>query len=192
MQTSTLRWALFLGLVIHKVIWEVLKGSSSLATGGQSERPKLPVRIIKGFKATILLGLVIQTLYLDLVPIKHAPKSLGRLGAALYGIGLTTAILGRVSLGPNWANIEDRQIVTDKRLVTRGIYQYVRHPIYAGDLLLLLGLQLALRSWLFLISVAALALVVRQAIAEESLLARTFPHYADYMRRTKRFIPFVF
>jgi protein-S-isoprenylcysteine O-methyltransferase Ste14 len=76
-------------------------------------------------------------------------------------------------------------------LVAHGIYRWVRHPIYAGDLLLLLGLELALNSWAAL-GVLPLALYVRQkAAGEERDLARTLAGYDDYCRRTARFLPFL-
>jgi protein-S-isoprenylcysteine O-methyltransferase Ste14 len=76
-------------------------------------------------------------------------------------------------------------------LVTHGLYRYVRHPIYTGDMLLLLGLELALNSWCAL-GVIALALYVRaQTIREESNLLKSLPGYDEYCRHTSRFLPFI-
>jgi len=79
--------------------------------------------------------------------------------------------------------------LSEQALVTSGIYKYIRHPIYTGDMLLLLGLELALNSWLVLGVVLVVAVVVRQALAEETLLSAMVPNYKDYRRRTKMFIP---
>jgi protein-S-isoprenylcysteine O-methyltransferase Ste14 len=94
-------------------------------------------------------------------------------------------------LGGNWVDLEDYQVLPTQALVTSGIYQYLRHPIYAGDVLLLFGLELALNSWLVLGVVAIFVVALRQALAEEKLLARTFPGYGAYCAQTKRFLPFV-
>jgi protein-S-isoprenylcysteine O-methyltransferase Ste14 len=101
------------------------------------------------------------------------------------------AIVARCQLGRNWSDIEKSRVKGDHALVAHGIYRWVRHPIYAGDLLLLAGLQLALNSWVVL-AVLPLALYVRQkAAGEERDLAKTLAGYDDYCRRTARFLPFL-
>jgi protein-S-isoprenylcysteine O-methyltransferase Ste14 len=79
----------------------------------------------------------------------------------------------------------------DHALVAAGIYRYVRHPIYLGDLLLVLGLELALNSWLVLGALLLAAYIHRQTRGEERKLLVTLPGYADYCRRTTRFLPFI-
>ncbi|HEV8525468.1 MAG TPA: hypothetical protein VGQ71_13300, partial [Terriglobales bacterium] len=66
-----------------------------------------------------------------------------------------------------------------------------RHPIYVGDLLLLVGLELALNSWLVMAVLGLVPFVLRKAILEERILAERLPGYGEYIRRTKRFIPYV-
>jgi protein-S-isoprenylcysteine O-methyltransferase Ste14 len=77
-------------------------------------------------------------------------------------------------------------------VVASGVYAYVRHPIYVGDLLLLLGLELALNSWLVAGVLILAPVVVLKAIKEERMLAEELPGYDSYCHRSKRFIPFVF
>ncbi len=83
------------------------------------------------------------------------------------------------------------QIQQEQGLVTQGIYQYIRHPIYTGDVLLLLGLELALNSWLVLGVPVIAVIVVWQALAEERVLAQAFPNYREYQTQSKMFIRFV-
>jgi protein-S-isoprenylcysteine O-methyltransferase Ste14 len=104
---------------------------------------------------------------------------------------LGTAVLGRVQLGKNWIDLEDYRVLPEQSLTTKGIYRYIRHPIYSGDILLLTGLELALNSWLVVVVFVPMIVAVKQALAEEALLARVFPAYGEYCRRTKRFIPFI-
>ena len=106
---------------------------------------------------------------------KNPNPSVRILGVALFTIGLFTAIAGRIYLGRSWRDVEDGQVFPDQTLVTRGVYRYIRHPIYAGDMLLVVGLQLALQSWLVILALAIAAIVIRQSIAEEKLLANSFP-----------------
>ena len=94
-----LRLFLFLGLVFHKIIWELLKRRNK-DSGTQKQTAKRPFIIFfKSFKILVLTFLIIQTLFLDLFPINDQSFQVRILGFTLYLIGLTTAVLGRVQLG---------------------------------------------------------------------------------------------
>jgi len=183
-----LRVLLFLGLVLHKAVWEVLKRADP-----PPRRAAMPRRLqlIKALKLLVLAFLLVQTLFLDVLPISTAPGQLQLLGGVLYLLGLGIAVTARVQLGRNWLDLESFDVRPEQTIVDRGIYRYVRHPIYTGDLLLVTGLELALNSWLVLAVVPLALFVVKQVSAEETLLSRTFPSYARYCAGTKRFIPFV-
>ena len=142
-------------------------------------------------KALVQVFLGIQTLFLDLFPISSHPNSLRVVGTTIYFGGLAMTLAARQGLGRNWVDLEDYRIVPGQSLVTRGPYRYLRHPVYTGDLLLFIGLELALNSWLVLAAVPLVVVMIRQALAEEALLSKTFPQYRAYCERTKRFIPFV-
>ena len=98
------------------------------------------------------------------------------------------AVLGRyftrsVSLAPG------------QTVVERGPYRYIRHPSYSGSLLSLLGFGLVMGNWAGLIAVMAIsgaAILYRVTIEEKALREGLGQAYDDYMRRTKRFIPFIF
>ncbi|HYM21167.1 MAG TPA: isoprenylcysteine carboxylmethyltransferase family protein, partial [Candidatus Kapabacteria bacterium] len=81
---------------------------------------------------------------------------------------------------------------TDARLVTSGIYKYIRHPIYTGLLVAVLGFAInaenAIAYILWIILAADLITKIR---FEEALLAKQFTEYAEYKKRTKRLVPFV-
>lgn len=81
--------------------------------------------------------------------------------------------------------------MTNQQFVTTGVYNYIRHPIYFGDVLLFLGLQLALNSWLVLGVFALMPFVVVQTKKEEEILLKAFPGYHSYKQKTKAFIPFL-
>lgn len=188
---------LLAGLVAHKVLWEVLKRRGPSAT--KSGRP-LSLLLVKGVKIAILLGILTQTalpllaktgLPAEILPLSTEPFRMRVLGVILYTVGLLTAILGRIHLGKSWADIETPRAAEERAAVSHGVYAYIRHPIYSGDLLLLLGLELALNSWLVLGAVALIPVVFYRAVKEEKLLAEQLPGYDAYIKRTKRFIPFV-
>ncbi len=190
-EPGLLRLVLLTGLVAHKALWEMLKrrhGPRASLTGGPRGALTTTTKTVK---MLALAFLVVQTLFLDVLPIAAEPGMLRGAGLALFLAGLTMAMAGRLQLGRNWVDLEDYTVLPDQSLVARGLYRYVRHPIYTGDIILLLGLQLALNSWLVVGVVPVVMVVVRQARAEEALLSRTLPGYAEYCGRTKRFIPLI-
>jgi len=184
-----LKLYLLLGLILHKVIWEVLRKK---ADEKPVENKNLGLLAVKAVKIGILLGIIAQTLLpFDLLPLTENAFNLRVAGTIIYTVGLLTAIAARFQLGDNWANIETGQVLETQQVVARGIYAFIRHPIYTGDLLLLLGLELALNSWLVLGVLILAPAVMLKAMKEEKMLVRELSGYDAYCARTKRFIPFV-
>lgn len=174
------RACLLLGLVIHKLVWEVLKR-------GQPQGSGQPV--ITFLKVSFLVGIALQTL---LPPILPMGANLLWPGLAIYTAGLATAISARLTLGDNWSDIERGLIRSEHRLVESGVYRWIRHPIYAGDLALILGLELALDSWGWLVIVPLTIAVSRKAAGEERKLAGALAGYREYCARSWRFVPFLY
>ena len=189
---DNLRIFLLMGLIVHKLVWEILKRSKH--SQGEQQKPDvvLKKRIIKLGKLIFLMLLVIQTLSLNVLPISNDSVLMKFIGTAFYLIGLTVAITGRIQLGNNWVDLEDYQILEGQSVVSKGIYRYIRHPIYTGDLLLLFGLELALNSWLVLVVFFILFYVIMQISHEETLLLKKLSGYEEYRQNTKMMIPFVF
>ena len=188
---AIVRALLVAGLVLHKVVWEVWRRQGGVVPSAPPPT-SLTKRILKNAKAAFLAFLVAQAAALEVLPMPGKSSGRRRAGLLLFALGLGMAVAGRVQLGKNWSNIEDGQVLSDQALETKGIYGVVRHPIYAGDTLLLFGLELALNSWLVLAMFGPLVVFIRRALAEEALLAQAFPGYASYRRRTKRFLPFLY
>ena len=106
--------------------------------------------------------------------------------------GLVVAIVARRTLAGNWSRAV--AFKEDHELITGGLYAYVRHPIYTGILLMILGTVLLVGTLSagigFLIIFVALWFKLR---AEEELLTDHFPReYPAYKQRTKALIPSVF
>jgi protein-S-isoprenylcysteine O-methyltransferase Ste14 len=180
---------LLCGLLAHKALWELMKVRDSRPA--EKKVRSLKVRVLSGIKLVILLAILAQTVTPTFLPIANAPASLRTVGLVCFTLGLMTAIVGRVQLGRNWSDIEKSYVKRDHALVVHGLYRYIRHPIYAGDLLLLLGLEMALNSWCFLGAIALALYVRQQAIREERNLLESLPGYDQYCSRTARFVPFV-
>ncbi|HYN08766.1 MAG TPA: isoprenylcysteine carboxylmethyltransferase family protein [Vicinamibacterales bacterium] len=188
-----IRAYLFAGLVAHKLVWERLKRHqrSTSAKAAMGDAP-LRVRAAKLAKMLVLGGILLQTLTpWYWLPIAADPQGLLAAGVAIYTMGLAVAIAGRVQLGGNWSDIEAAQVLSHQTVVNHGLYRYVRHPIYVGDLLLLAGLELALNSWLVLGVIVLAPVVLSRAVREEELLKQSLTGYREYCKTSKRFIPFV-
>lgn len=187
-----LRLYLLAGLVAHKAVWEILKRRK--APTGEKPLPKpqpLNVKLVKMVKVAILLGIVAQTMLPEILPISAEPFGLRVVGVVIYTAGLLIAVVARFQLDNNWSDIETAQVLTHQQVVSNGIYGYVRHPIYVGDILLLFGLELSLNSWLVLGVALMTPVILLQATREEKKLVETLPGYDVYCQQTKRFIPFV-
>ncbi len=78
-------------------------------------------------------------------------------------------------------------------LITTGPYRFVRHPMYTSVMLMTLGLAVATPIYLewssFLLLIFVLAL---KAVREERLWCEGSEAYKAYMKKTKRFIPFIY
>ena len=112
-------------------------------------------------------------------------------GIVLLLAGLGLAGRGVLDLGANLTPFPRPR--PTGALVDRGIYGILRHPIYAGLMLLAAGWSLMRPSGVgVLLSLALVAFLDLKARREEQFLAATFPGYAAYRRRTSRFIPRVY
>ena len=139
--------------------------------------------------AVLLFNIPVYPLTLSLV--SHS-TAIAILSLALAISGLAIAITARRTLASNWSGS-----VTFKRdhdLITRGIYQYMRHPIYTGVLLMFLGTALLVGTLGaaigFLVLFFTFWFKLRQ---EEALMERHFPReYPAYKNRTKALIPYIF
>jgi protein-S-isoprenylcysteine O-methyltransferase Ste14 len=89
----------------------------------------------------------------------------------------------------------DVTIEKDHELVERGPFRMVRHPSYTGVLLAFVGFALSLRNWAALLVVLlpiGAAFIHRMNVEETALSRALGRRYADYMKRTKRLVPFVY
>lgn len=140
----------------------------------------------------VLLGLVAVVLLRAFQVHTLAVHALGLqiVGVILVAAGLGFAVWARIYLGRNWGMPMTRK--DEPELVTSGPYRFVRHPIYSGLLLALLGTALATNFyWLIALGVMG-AYFLYSARVEERLMTTSFPSvYPSYREKTKMLIPFV-
>ncbi len=111
------------------------------------------------------------------------------IGAAITVAGLGFAVWARLYLGSNWSGVVT--LKDDHTLIRSGPYALVRHPIYTGILLALLGSGLTRGEWRDLVGLLLVAGAFRRKLAiEERWLAEQFPaDYAGYRRDVPALIP---
>lgn len=86
-------------------------------------------------------------------------------------------------------------VQSGQQVVDRGLYRFMRHPSYTGTFITILGFGLALTNWLSLAIMLVLPGLVyeyRMRVEEAALSEALGAAYRDYMRRTKRLIPFIY
>ena len=186
-----LRIVLFLGMVFHKLVWEVMKRREGAPGASRKSFEIGPKSALKLLKSLFLVFLIVQTLFLDFLPISDQPNTLRIVGLIIFFTGLAISVTGRIQLGNNWVDLEDFQVLPEQKLVKSGIYRYIRHPIYTGDTLLVIGLELALNSWLVIGALCLIPIIYKQALDEETVLSQAFPDYEDYKKETKMFVPYL-
>jgi protein-S-isoprenylcysteine O-methyltransferase Ste14 len=114
------------------------------------------------------------------------------LGLMLTLTGLLFAVWARRTLGRDWSAVVT--LKADHRLVTAGPYRFVRHPIYSGLLMALIGTAMLRGDLRALLALAlALAAFWRKLRIEEAWMRRQFgAAYDGYARRVAALIPHVF
>lgn len=112
-------------------------------------------------------------------------------GLIVFLLGLFLAIWARIYLGKNWGMPMTQK--QDPELVTSGPYSYVRHPIYSGILLAMLGSALASSIfWLTIFAISGIYFIYSASV-EEKLMTKQFPKaYPTYKTKSKMLIPFIF
>lgn len=112
-------------------------------------------------------------------------------GVVMVAAGLAFAVWARRHLGPNWSGTVT--IKENHALIRTGPYHYVRHPIYSGLLVALLGTAVVIGEWRGLLAfILAFAALAYKSKVEEGRMREVFPEYDQYCRETAALIPFVF
>jgi len=153
---------------------------------------------VSRFARMVLLVCAVALLWLPRVPIavlnkRFLPPGTWCFwsGAAVTACGLLFSVWARRHLGKNWS-----QAVTVKEgheLITSGPYALVRHPIYTGLLLAIVGCALARGEWRGLLAVALVfgALWHKLRLEEKWMRAQFGESYEAYARRVAALVPYI-
>ena len=145
-------------------------------------------------------ALVILTVFLSIsIAFAFGYAGVGMLPDWAYYLGISLMLLGVVVR--QWAiAVLGRfftltvKVAEDHKVIDKGPYKVIRHPSYTGVLITFLGLGFAVQSagaLLVLLTLYGISFGYRMSVEERTLLAELGKDYGDYMKRTKRIIPFL-
>jgi protein-S-isoprenylcysteine O-methyltransferase Ste14 len=127
------------------------------------------------------------------VDIAWHPALLFALGIILMVTGVAFRWYAVVMLGKYFSF--QLAIQPGQTVVEQGPYRWIRHPSYSGALITMFGLGLAFTNWLSLLAILTAGFIgysYRVSVEEQILIKALGEPYREYMKRTKRFIPFVY
>lgn len=110
------------------------------------------------------------------------------LGDVLVAVGLGLAMLVVIQNGYAASTI---RVERGQQLASSGVYKFVRHPMYVGSVIMMVGMPLALGSyWGLVFVIPAVVVLVLRILDEERLLTRELPGYREYAQEVRyRLVP---
>lgn len=114
-----------------------------------------------------------------------SPLPVQLISTALAIVAFSLAVYGLLSLRRNLSLIPEA-----RRLVMTGPYRFIRHPLYAAEILAAVAMTVSRPAlWAVVSLVPFVAVQLLRARFEEGLLRRVFPEYVSYARHTRRLVP---
>jgi protein-S-isoprenylcysteine O-methyltransferase Ste14 len=159
-------------------------------SGGPATEKQPAQRVIMSFASLAYIGLIV-------VPALDHRLAWSRMPAVVSVIGDVFVALGFLAVffvfKENTFSSATIEATSDQRVISTGPYAMIRHPMYAGGLILLLGIPIALGSWWdLLLFGAVLPAIIWRLMDEERFLARNLSGYAEYQTIVRhRLIPLV-
>jgi protein-S-isoprenylcysteine O-methyltransferase Ste14 len=180
LQVSIVCWiVLEVGLAVRDVVRRKVRRTRDRGT-------RLVVALFLGATFAIASFVRIRVPALD-VP---APEVFAVVGVVVVGIGLAVRVWAVLALGGSFSTFV--QVDAEQPVVTNGPYRWIRHPSYAGLLLICLGFGVGIGNWLSIVVgavVPVLGLLPRIAVEEAELVRVLGDQYREYRDSTYRLVP---
>jgi protein-S-isoprenylcysteine O-methyltransferase Ste14 len=159
-------------------------------SGGPTAEKEPTQRIIMLLTSLGFIGLLILPALDHRLAWSRMPPYVALAGDVLVALGFLAILLVFKENTFSSATIE---LTPNQKLISTGPYALVRHPMYSGALVMLLGIPIALGSWWgLLVIVAMMPALIWRLFDEEKFLARNLPGYAQYQHEVRyRLIPLV-
>jgi protein-S-isoprenylcysteine O-methyltransferase Ste14 len=145
--------------------------------------------------APLILALALVVTAYDFVYLQglvYRPNIIAFTGLTLFVLGIVMFAIGKRTLGKSFSY--GLKTLHDHKLVTHGIYKHTRHPVIFASIICPVGIPLIFSSlYGFLLMLTLVPLFLYRMLIEERLLIERFgDDYRQYMKRTKRLVPFVY
>ena len=157
-------------------------------SGGPAAEKEKTQKIIMVFASLGFIGLIVFSALDHRLAWSHMQPSVALAGDVLVALGWVAIFFVFKENTFTSATIE---VATGQKVISTGPYALVRHPMYAGALVMLLGIPIALGSWWgLLVIVAMMPALLWRLLDEEEFLTRNLPGYAEYQSKVRyRLIP---
>jgi protein-S-isoprenylcysteine O-methyltransferase Ste14 len=178
--------------VVFVAYWAVAAVGAKRNTGGRLWRGGIGLRLVVILLvASVLRSPSLRESLAETQRSASHSEVLGWTGVALCVLGFGLAINARRHLGRNWGMPMSRK--EQPELVTSGPYAFIRHPIYTGLILAMLGSAIGVNIFWAVLLVPVGAYFIYSAQREETAMLQVFPEqYAVYMARTGMLAPRLF
>jgi len=182
MQICVYMWA---GWIVIWLLWAI-RTKPAQVREGFSSRMSYTIATVAAFFAMFTHDLQADWMNWRLFP-PHA--WVAYLGIAITAAGLLFALWARMHLGGNWSGTVTVKV--DHKLIRTGPYRFVRHPIYSGMVLAMIGTALERRQVRGLVAVVLLYIgfSIKRRIEDGYMMATFGSEYQDYMRSTGALFP---
>jgi protein-S-isoprenylcysteine O-methyltransferase Ste14 len=177
----------FFGWALFELWVNLRQGRSGSTNRDRFSRYLIIVGIIGGFVAAMF-----ATIFLRLADITVARPAVFYIGLVLMIVGLIFRAYAIRQLGKFF--LPEVIVQPDHRIYQEGLYRYLRHPSYTGTLMTVFGYGLALTNWvslLIMLTVFFKVYSIRIVVEEAALIEAFGDEYRQYMKRTKRLIPYI-
>jgi protein-S-isoprenylcysteine O-methyltransferase Ste14 len=154
----------------------------------KEQRPMQKIAISVGFLA--LLGIFVFSAISHRFGWSPVPAYVSLAGDILVVLGFFINLLVFKENTYGGATVET---TADQKVISTGPYLFVRHPMYAGVLIMIIGIPLALDAWWGLAIIAmATPVLIWRILDEEKLLKKDLPGYVEYTQKVKfRLVPYL-
>jgi protein-S-isoprenylcysteine O-methyltransferase Ste14 len=160
-----------------------------MRAGPQAERRPVQ-KVVIGVAVVSALGQLVLCALDRRFGWSAVPAVVSVIGDLLVAVGLGIALLAVVQNSYAAANVT---VEEGQQTVSTGLYGFVRHPMYLGNLIMMGGIPLALGSyWGLLILVPGILVLAVRILDEERMLERELDGYRDYAQKVRhRLLPYI-
>ena len=178
--------AVFFGCAGAITLWLWFRDKALLerrVKAGPGSEPDPMQNVVQGLAGLVFLAIFVVSGLDRRFGWSHAPLAVSLVGDGMIAIGFLMVFL---TFRENTFTAGTIEVADGQHVIDSGPYALVRHPMYAGALVMIAGIPLALGSWWGLIPAALLVpVLVWRLLREETFLAANLPGYDAYRGRVR-------